>query len=248
MKDLAAAKEFLELAQRATTNDELNDALAIVCDAMGFQYFALTHHVDFATAGAAAVRLHNYPPNWVAWFDENRLGVTDPVHRASQVTSAGFVWDKVPDMIKLTTGDRDVLAKARDEGIGDGFTVPAHVPGEASGSCSFAVAPSRTVRDEHLPIAQLVGAFAFEAARRINRVRTVDTESPTLTERQRDCVLWMARGKTDWEIARILGLSPETVTQHMNTARERYDVAKRPLLAVRALFDGHISFGDVFGR
>lgn len=248
MSNLAAAKEFLELARHATNIDELFVALALACDAMGFDYFALTHHVDFAAAGATAIRLHNYPPNWVAWFDENRLGVTDPVHRASQVTNVGFVWDKVPDMIKLTTADRDVLAKARREGIGDGFTVPAHIPGEASGSCSFAVAPFGEVNDAYLPIAQLVGAFAFEAARRINRVRLIDVEAPTLTERQRDCVLWMARGKTDWEIAQILGLSPETVTQHMNTARDRYDVAKRPQLAVRALFDGHITFGDVFGR
>ncbi|WP_119036453.1 autoinducer binding domain-containing protein [Hephaestia caeni] len=30
-------------------------------------------------------------------------------------------------------------AMARDAGIGDGYTVPYHVPGERSGSCSFAV-------------------------------------------------------------------------------------------------------------
>ncbi|WP_066793596.1 LuxR family transcriptional regulator [Sphingomonas soli] len=248
MINLAAAKEFLDLVRHATTNHELYEALAIVCAAMGFDYFALTHHVDFTARGTDAVRLHNYPPNWVAWFDENGLGVTDPVHRASQITSAGFLWDRVPGMIKLTTADRDVLERARGEGIGDGFTVPAHIPGEASGSCSFAVAPSSQVCDDHLPIAQLVGAFAFEAARRINQIRLVEADSPTLTERQRDCVLWMARGKSDWEMAQILGLSPETCTQHLNTARERFDVAKRPQLAVRALFDGHISFADVFGR
>lgn len=248
MSKLATARDFLQQVRSATSNDQLGDALALVSEAMGFRYYALTHHVDFAAAGADAVRLQNYPPHWVAWFDENRLGVADPVHRASQVTSVGFLWDRVPEMIKITTGDRDVLDRARREGIGDGFTVPAHVPGESSGSCSFAVAPFREVREEHLAVAQLVGAFAFEAARRINRIRLIDAAAPTLTERQRDCVLWMARGKSDWEMAQILGLSPETVTQHLNTARERYDVAKRPQLAVRALFDGHISFSDVFGR
>lgn len=245
MTHLTLAKDFLELAQTATTNDELYAALAMICGAMGFRYFALTSHVDFATTGTVS-RLHNYPEPWVAWFEENRLGVTDPIHRASQVTHAGFAWDKVPDMIKLTTRDQDVLARARREGVGSGFTVPAHVPGEVSGSCSFAVAPLGEIPHDWLPIAQTAGALAFEAARRIGRLRA--PRAPTLTDRQRDCVLWMARGKSDWEIAKILGLSQETVIQHIKRARERYDVTKRSLLAVRALFDGHISFGDVFGR
>ena len=40
----------------------------------------------------------------------------------------------------------------------------------------------------------------------------------------------------------------ETVIQHVKDARDRYGVTKRTLLAIRALFDGQISFADVFGR
>ena len=57
-----------------------------------------------------------------------------------------------------------------------------------------------------------------------------------------------ARGKSDWEIARILGLSHETVTEYLKRARERYGVSKRTLLVVQALFDGAISFTDVLKR
>ena len=67
----------------------------------------------------------------------------------------------------------------------------------------------------------------------------------TLTDRQVDCVLWAARGKTDYEISVILGISHETVIQHLKMARERYGVQKRTMLAVRALFDGLISFSDI---
>ena len=69
---------------------------------------------------------------------------------------------------------------------------------------------------------------------------------PSLTDRQRDCLLWAARGKGDWEISRILGLSEETVARHIKQACERYGVNKRTLLAIRALFDGTFTFGDVF--
>jgi LuxR family quorum-sensing system transcriptional regulator CciR len=61
-------------------------------------------------------------------------------------------------------------------------------------------------------------------------------------------VVWAARGKSDWEIARILGLSEETVTQYLKRARQRYGVSSRTMLAVRTLFDGVISFADVLER
>jgi len=66
-----------------------------------------------------------------------------------------------------------------------------------------------------------------------------------LTDRQRDCLIWAARGKGDWEISRILGISEETVAQHIRQACERYGVQKRTSLMIHALFDGTISFADV---
>jgi LuxR family quorum-sensing system transcriptional regulator CciR len=127
--------------------------------------------------------------------------------------------------------------------------VPAHVPGEARGSCSFASEADRPIEDAMLPVAQLAGAFAFEAARRLWSGRGQrDVQAPQLTDRQRDCVLWVARGKGDWEISRILGVSEETVARHIKQACERYGVNKRTLLAIRTLFDGTLSFTDLFRR
>ena len=78
--------------------------------------------------------------------------------------------------------------------------------------------------------------------------RAVIGADPKLTDRQRDCVFWAARGKSDWEIAQILGIGHETVIQHLKQARERYGVTKRTMLAVSTLFDGTISFIDILKR
>ncbi len=213
---------------------------------MKLKYFALLHHVDFLTVRSEVVRLHNYPSSWQGWFDENRLGISDPILRASHLASIGFAWSAVPGMIKLTASDHSVLSQARIVGIGDGFTVPAHVPGEINGSCSFAVAAGEEFPEQLHSTAQLIGGFAFEAARRISHSHDLWVDGrATLTDRQVDCVLWAARGKTDWEISVILGISHETVIQHLKLARERYGVQKRAMLAVRALFDGLISFSDI---
>lgn len=228
------------------TEQELAQAIGCVTEDLGFRYFALTHHVDVRRS-QGAIRLHNYPEGWEAWFDDQGLSGADPVHRASNLTSVGFAWSRLPEMLALTRKDREVLEAARRNGIGEGFTVPAHVPGEAHGSCSFACAAGQHFRDEHLPLLQLVGSFAFEAARRMRRSNNPIT-AVSLTDRQRECVIWAARGKSDWEISRILGISRDTVIEHLRHARERYGVGKRTLLAVHALFDGTIGFFDVFRR
>jgi LuxR family transcriptional regulator, quorum-sensing system regulator CciR len=237
---------FVRDVRKLETEDELRDALSEVARDLGFTYFALTHHID-VRASSAAMRIHNYPAGWAEWFDEQSLGTTDPVHRASNITSVGFAWSNLAEMIALTEEDRSVLERARGHGIGDGFTIPAHVPGEAHGSCSFACARGDLFSEEHLPLLQLVGAFAFEAARRMRRKRFAP--GPVrLTDRQRECVVWAARGKSDWEIAQILGISHDTVIEHLRHARERYGVGKRTLVAVHALFDGTIGFLDVLRR
>jgi LuxR family quorum-sensing system transcriptional regulator CciR len=240
---------FVRDVSQAESQSELGGMLTEICAEMGFSYFALTHHSDVRRAPGSSIRLDNYPTEWVEYFDAHRLGLSDPVHRASHVTCVGFAWSRLSSMIRLTPRDEEVLALATARGIGEGFTVPAHVPGESNGSCSFATRAGASLCEEHLPLAQLVGAFAFEAARRLSGIRDQGgNAAPRLTDRQRDCVVWAASGKSDWEISRILGVSHETVIQHLKHARDRYGVSKRTLLAVHALFDGTISFTDVFRR
>jgi DNA-binding CsgD family transcriptional regulator len=244
---LATAEAFCRTIEATASPEDLREAIGAITTELGFDYFALTHHVNMADAPASAIRMHNYPDKWVSYFDENRLGVSDPVHRASHVTSVGFAWTQLERLIVMTPGDRLVLALAREQGLGEGFTVPANVPGEARGSCSFASAAGRPLPLAILPLAQLAGAFAFEGARRMWRNEALGPEPrPSITDRQRDCLLWIGRGKSDWETSRILGLSEETVIRHIKQARERYGVEKRTSLLIRTLFDGTISFTDIF--
>lgn len=245
-----AMGEFIRAVEAAENTDDLAEAMVGICSVLGFQYFALTHHVDILSASGAAIRLHNYPAQWADYYDDNALGVSDPVHRASHMRNLGFPWSRMRDLIPLTAGDRRVLDLGREQGIGDGFTVPANVPGETLGSCSFANSADRPLPEAMLPLAQLAGQYAFESARQLWSTRKIDEEKETrvLTDRQRDCILWAARGKGDWEISRILCVSEETVARHIKQACARYGVSKRTSLVIRALFDGTLTFIDIFKR
>jgi LuxR family quorum-sensing system transcriptional regulator CciR len=240
---------FIGGVSSAGSQGELRTILGDIAKELGFTHFALSHHVDLRNSSEPAIRIHNYPEEWERYYDRKQLGRSDPVHRACQMTLVGFAWSQLPRMIPLTRMDRAVLDAAAKQGLGNGFTVPAHVPGEVNGSCSFATPLDRPMQAEHLATAQLVGAFAFEAARRlVKRDHQKQADPARFSDRERDCLIWIARGKSDSEIATILGISPETVHQYVKQARANYDAVSRSQLVARALFSGTISFMDIFKR
>ncbi len=209
---------------------------------MGMRYFALSHHVDFASE-PRGLRLHNYPDGWEQWYDANRLGISDPIHRASHHIAQGFYWRDIPDLIPLLPSDNRLLERGRRIGLGEGVTVPVHVPGEARGSCTFVAAVGATPPEMILPCAQSVGLFAFEGARRLLRGKS---KPPVrLSERQRDCIALAGCGKNNAQIARMLGIGEQTVIEHFRAARARLDVGTRTELVVRALAEGLLCMDDM---
>lgn len=244
MPQIGVAKQFVELVQAVDTEADLFRLMEEITLAIGFRHFALVNHADLRGASSSKfIQINNYPLTWAESFIQNGLYAYDPVLLASLKSAVGFSWSDVPAMIEMNSRQRGILEDAAKHGLGDGFTVPAHIPGEIGGSCSFAAKLGVQVPAPNLLVAQIVGAFAFQAARRLNQ--TYFPERPRLrqlTPRQRDCLLWAIKGKTDWEIGRILSLNEETVSRHLDMARVRYGVTKRLPLAVHAIFDGQISF------
>lgn len=247
MLSIDRAKDYLHYFSEIATDAELADLLDEFTREMGFAYFALTHHVDIRHRPDRAIRLLNYPGDWVEYYDRHGLGTSDPVHRASHVTNLAFAWSKIPELIALSARDRDILAMGGNNGIGDGFTVPAHIPGESHGSCTFANPIGVPLPEDQLPMAWLIGQYAFATARRLWQVRPVEA-TPLLTERQKECVTWVAAGKTDWEIGQILGIAEDTVADHLKHARDRYGGGNRSALVARTLYDTSISFPEIFLR
>ena len=210
---------------------------------LGFDHFALLHHASLASRRAALIRIDTYPEGWEQELDRHGLIGFDPVHHASVRTNVGFAWEELPGLVPLGSRERELLDRARRFGIADGFTVPANVPGEPAGSCSFAVRHGRPLPVQRLLGAEQLGAHAFRAARRIHNYPCAG-QRPRLSRRERQCVRLLAAGKTDWEIAAILGVSVKTAHQSVKSARAGYDVGSRAQLVACGLRDALVSFDE----
>ncbi|HEY7810908.1 MAG TPA: LuxR family transcriptional regulator [Allosphingosinicella sp.] len=235
--------QFEAKASLCSSDDELRRLLEDVSRELGFQFFALLHHVSLRTPSPGLVRIDNYPAGWVEELVSRQLTADDPVHLASGRTNIGFAWSELGGLVPMSSRHRHILRQSRRFGLGEGFTIPANVPGEPGGSCSFALRVGLELPLQRLMCAELVGAHAFRAARRIHNYPAAGLH-PHLNRREREVLHLLAAGKTDWEIAKILGISVETTHQYVKRARAAYDVVSRTQLVVHGLRDAWISFDD----
>jgi LuxR family quorum-sensing system transcriptional regulator CciR len=234
---------FEARAVDCSSDEELKILLVDATRELGFDHFALLHHSSLTLPKPSLIRLDTYPAGWELELARHGLIGADPVHHASLRTNIGFTWAELPGLTPLGARERDLLARAKRFGIGEGFTVPVNVPGEPAGSCSFAVRAGTNLPIERLLSAEQLGAHAFRIARRIHGYPAGGC-CPHLSRRERECVRLLAAGKTDWEIAAILGISVETVHQYVKRARAAYDVVSRAQLVACCLRDALVSFDD----
>lgn len=152
----------------------LPEILVVVSLEMGCNFFVLSHHVDVFAPPDSGIRLHNCPDDSSVWFDERRLGVTDPIHRASHLTARGFCSHEVPQIIRLSQSEercsstRGFTGSATDIRFRRIFLAKGRGPVRLRPlqECRYLTTTST------LP--PWVGLFAFEDARRIGNVRPFD--------------------------------------------------------------------------
>lgn len=178
------------------------------------------------------------------WLDALAPVITRVIRQAPDGAARGFAWREV-SRLALSRPDRMLLHQAYRHGLRSAITFALAGPGAMRGSCSFAAYEPRPFQPEHRIGLTVLAASLWEAGRRL--LAASSAAHPALTPRQRECLVWAARGKTDWEIGHILGIGEDTIERHLQRARERYGVDKRSTLIVRALFDGTVSFEEALG-
>ena len=241
---MAVVGEFADRANGVADIDTLSSLVEAAARDLGFRYFALVQHVDLAHPPPRFLFVQNYPSAWVETFRAGGLHRLDPAQRLAAQRVGSFTWADLPLLTRLTSAQGRMLDEARRAGLGAGFTVPLHAPGERIASCSFVAADGREIPERTLLAAELIAHIAFRTAFGLLRPSGMRNR-PQLTPRQQECVALMAQGKSDWEIGAIMGLSEETVTKYLNAARLRFGVARRTQLALAAVSHGQLSLDEL---
>lgn len=178
------------------------------------------------------------PPGWMQNYVEQSYQLVDPrVPMAAEAVTA-FTW-RLSDWDGLLKGKQ--LAWRNEN--------------EAAGFYSGLVVPDR--RDGHLKVIALCGnpgtihpddqkVLYYAGLETLDRMLALgmgaDCDAPVaLSARERECLQWVAAGKSDWEIGTILSISEKTVATHVDRVKHKLKVTTRAQAIVAALRRGLIS-------
>lgn len=245
VSSVTLADSFIRAARRAASPSDLACLMEAVSAELGFRHYALIHHADLRGSPPGLVDIRDYPPAIAARIIGEGRYRRDPVIRACAFADGAFLWSELERMIHLDRHDRRCLEAGRAEGLNEGITVPSILLGDCMGSCTFAgiKCPKRAGR--LLGPAQMIGIFAFQAARRLTIGQPVPGAFPRLHPRPRDCVILAGRGLSNKQIARALSLQPRTVDGYLTEARELFGAHDRTELVISAIFAGEIDLHEL---
>ncbi len=241
---------FLECAATdSPPPDRLGGEFVKVSESLGFRYVACCSHVDPFHPPREAVMLHNYPRGWVRTFSEAKLYEIDPVLERARTYPFPFFWDTAFQADSLTRLQKMVLADAAGYGLAHGYTMPLHLswlPGTLRASCSVVPDGERVDTTSYVVIELLARYFYFLVSRPHAPWLTPPREK--LTQRERECLALVARGKHDWIIGRLLSLGVPTVHTHIEHGKARLGATTRPQAVAQALMTGQLTYGELTRR
>ena len=228
------AFEFIENIQGLSTTDEIMDAMGAVLGDYGFRYFCF-NFLPRPTQSFEDVLLANrLPAAWLKLYQEKQFVHADPSIRHCKSMVRPYRWLEAPYNREAEPRALEVVQRAMDFGLADGFVVPI---GSPAGRAGHVYLGGRTLdwSDNDLAALHLMALYAFDRVLQLHCPRP--QQDPNLTAREREVLTWVALGKTAWEIGEILKISSRTVNEHILHSRRKLGAANRTQAVTIALRD-----------
>jgi DNA-binding CsgD family transcriptional regulator len=174
-------------------------------------------------------------------WERNRLNLISPIATVCRYSTRPFVW-RSKEIVQLTAearGRQWHLTPERE--IAGGITIPVHLPLGRVASMGWVARtedrPFEDVLAEHavgLRMAAILFMDIVSAQGADAPSLASGAEGTGLSEREVECLSWVALGKTDSEIATIIDRSVPTVRFHLENAMKKLNVHNRTQAAALA--------------
>jgi LuxR family quorum sensing-dependent transcriptional regulator len=226
------ALDFIQDLDNRHCAESVSSAFQALIEQFGFSYFCIgSIKPDRDERGLVWATSFKHP--WFRhWVECEHIHV-DPVIWRLKRNGDPFRWAKLEEH-HPGIQNMEVMDEAAEFGMRDGWSlafrygqrdIPAIAIG--LGTPKFALAPENETA-LHLA-AVYCGLKLGEFAQRQPSI------SDLLSTRERECLRWVASGKTDWDISEILGISQQTVHKHVSNALKKLNAATRAQAVAVAL-------------
>ncbi|MHA6334566.1 helix-turn-helix transcriptional regulator [Qipengyuania sp. CAU 1752] len=213
---------------------------------LGARNYALDHGVQSASYRIVpplhsqlhedAILIHyGFPDEWIALYDDDpEFRQHDPI--ADFVISAGKVmsWSEAIEAQTLSPEQEAFVAAMHEHGLIHGIAAPIYGPRGSEAYFTFSL--GREITDIDAPLVEELITFATTMHRRItNLAETRADDVPQFSKREKEVLVWIARGKSNLDISTILGVSNATVGTYVSRIFQKLGVNGRMAATIKGL-------------
>ncbi len=186
-----------------------------------------------------SVHFITYPIGWASYYIENHCADHDPFLKIDFRQVHALDWDDLRKNDKQSV----IGGQLRQFALGNkGMSVRVHCGGSLYGvlSMTFQCDPGSWTKFKQ----DNLDLFRFEADRLCSRhfdiYDTMREPDTVLTPREREVLQLVALGRTDEQVARLIGIGKWTVVSHMQSAKYKLDCSNRAAAVAKAVAQGLI--------
>lgn len=253
---------FLEASNNSTSVNEVFDLLCQVIYPFGYDkvmFLAITDEAERALPSLdieiKPIIVSNYPRYFLRHYSQECCHEIDPVLILARNGLIPLVWEDIVSRARLSEEQSLLSIERQNAGLYNEVTCPVHGPSNQTFALRFACSQPALYDHAHLSVLQVLAIHFYYAFIRVCHTRT-DPPTPIvgladipqtkisgacmLTVRERECLLWTARGKSASSISVILGLSENTVNFYVKNAMRKLGTTNRIVAVVLAVRFGLI--------
>lgn len=188
------------------------------------------------------VLLSTYPSNFLDHYAESNFQNHDMVGEFSNKKSTPFTWSDIAKEAEITKVQKILFSDSSSVGLRSGGSIPIHGPHNVKATFSVANDTNNKEFDQLFNLKrfqlQILATYAHEKIISLGIDNVVKIER--ITPREKDILSWVARGKTYWEISKILSIQEDTVRKHMKNVLRSMNASNSSHAIARAIMLGII--------
>ncbi|MDW9714422.1 LuxR family transcriptional regulator [Sinorhizobium meliloti] len=226
---------FLDQIRGKTSVDQMFEQisdLAQIFNCGWVAYGAPTHARNMERKSRIKLpQLITYPEAWQEHCVECGYDMLEPSVKQGPFQLSPLLWADVHKDPNTTNRERRIFDEAKEFGLRIGVTIPLPWLWDISPTMSFVQAGTTGLSDFAITRLQ-TAALAFHV--KVLECLDLGADVPSLTARQKECISWVAKGKSSWVIGAILGISSNTVDYHIKIVMKKLGTGNRMVAAKKA--------------
>lgn len=246
MEAAGAGATFTDVSRALTRCTSTDQAWALLTEAVQpFGYISIDYGLARLTPGLPGFTVihHQATFGWMARYVDRDYARHDRITRVQVSRTTPFTYAEVWNAPAESERQQELEDEIRSRGVVSGLAIPLHGPGPMMAAVDLGHPGSEEeharIDAEHRPLLVMFAALFNERMHALLRV--ADRARAPLTEDERLCLQWAARGKTTWEAAVILSVSERAVKARIASASAKLDARTRAQAVAAALAHGLIT-------